>query len=129
VASVAVTVKVDEFPEIIEAGLAETLTVGAGFTRGVLPTTPPHPLNKRDSARLENSTARERIRDRDRGTRIFVKVSPLPLSAGEAKQNLKQNPLPGLWISDWKSHLRDRSLLYRHRPIKFSSLTTGPGLH
>ena len=53
-ASVAVTVKVDESPELIEAGLAETLTVGAGFTGGVLPTAPPHPLNRRDSPRLEN---------------------------------------------------------------------------
>jgi hypothetical protein len=78
VALEAVTVKVDESPELIEAGLAETLTVGAGFTGVVLPTAPPHPLNRRDSPRLENKTVRERIRERDRGTRIFVKVSALP---------------------------------------------------
>jgi hypothetical protein len=84
-ASVAVTVKVDEFPDVIEAGLAERLTVGAGFTGGILPATPPHPLNKRDSARLDNSAVRERTQETDRGTRIFVKVSPLPLSPGEAK--------------------------------------------
>ena len=85
-ASVAVTVKVDEFPEIIEAGLAETLTVGAGFTGGVIPAIPPHQLDKRDSARLENNTVRERIQERDRGMRICAKVSPLPQSAGEARQ-------------------------------------------
>jgi hypothetical protein len=74
----AVTVKVDEPPELIEAGLAERLTVGAGFTGVVSPTAPPHPLNRRDSPRLEKKTVRERIRERERGTRIPVKVSPSP---------------------------------------------------
>ena len=52
VALVAVTVKVDEFPETIEAGLAVKLIVGAGVLL-----TPRHPLNSRHNTRLNISLA------------------------------------------------------------------------
>jgi hypothetical protein len=46
VALVAVTVKVDELPDVIEVGLAVMLTVGAGDTVTVVPAEalPPAPV-------------------------------------------------------------------------------------
>jgi hypothetical protein len=50
VALVAVTVKVEELPAAIEAGLAVMATVGAGDVLLKLP--PAHPVNSRLSDRL-----------------------------------------------------------------------------
>ncbi len=69
----AVTVNVDELPEVIEAGLAAIVTVGAGGGTypGILFA---HPVNSKGSDRQDNSAAGERRRKRNRGTRTLLIV-------------------------------------------------------
>jgi hypothetical protein len=59
-AFVAVTVNVDGLPEVIEAGLAVMLTVGAVFVEPTL-IAPPHPVTSRASGRLRKSTAEKKV--------------------------------------------------------------------
>jgi hypothetical protein len=60
---VAVTVNIDELPDVIEARLAVILTVGTGET-GLEFTTilPPHPVRSRAKGRLNMSAAEMRLR-------------------------------------------------------------------
>jgi hypothetical protein len=73
VAFVAVTVRVEELPAVIEAGLATRLTVGAGVeeTVGALP---PQPVMSSTSGRLDFTTAEERFRNQAEVMRTLVKV-------------------------------------------------------
>jgi hypothetical protein len=71
VASDAETVKVDELPTVIDAGLAVMLTVGAGL---LLKVTPPQPLNSKGSESVENIAIGERIRERTRRTLSCIMV-------------------------------------------------------
>ena len=66
-AFVAVTVRIEELPEMIELGLAVMLAVGAGLTIPV--TLPPHPETSRVSRRLDNSAAENNVRHDESGMR------------------------------------------------------------
>jgi hypothetical protein len=124
VALVAVTVKVDEFPAVIEAGLAEMLTVGGGFETTVLP--PPHPLNSNDSARPGNSAAGKNVREKYRGRRILNKASPLSMSPGRGKTGLNKNfgsAANFAWGIATEARLLHTDVARRN----YSSLTTGHG--
>lgn len=57
VALLAVTVSVDELPEVMEVGLAVMLTVGGGAELPILPTLA-HPVNISSSGRQDNITIR-----------------------------------------------------------------------
>lgn len=115
---VAVTVRVEELPEEIELGLAEMLTVGEG---GVAATSPRHPLNSRDNARLDRSAVRERAREKDRGTRISVKASPQNTSvAGRGKTEPESEPVPD-WAFPAGVAIAGQILSIPNRPKMFSS--------
>jgi hypothetical protein len=71
VASDADTVKVDELPAVIDAGLAVMLTVSVGL---LLKVTPPQPLSSKGSESVENIAIGERIRERTRRTLTCIMV-------------------------------------------------------
>ena len=54
-AFVAVTVKVDELPALIDAGLAPMLTVGAGDVEVAMELLPPQPLKSKGSMKPETN--------------------------------------------------------------------------
>ncbi len=72
-ALVAVTVNVDELPDVLEVGLAVTLTVGGGVP-GLPGMLFAHPVNSRGSERQDNSATGEMSREKNQGKRIFVTV-------------------------------------------------------
>jgi hypothetical protein len=72
VAFVAVTVKMEELPETIEAGLVEMLTIGAGFEIPVKLT--PHPITSKANGRPDNNAAQNRVRQKEGEKCTFIKV-------------------------------------------------------
>jgi hypothetical protein len=62
---VAVTVNIDELPEVIEARLEVILTVGTGETGlGVTTILPPHPARSRGKGRQNMCAAEKKRRQR-----------------------------------------------------------------
>jgi hypothetical protein len=76
VAFVAVTVSVDEVPEMIEAGLAAMLIVGvaAGSPGRSLDLAAPHPTSVRSSGNTNIAANSEEILQSHRWGRIFIVV-------------------------------------------------------
>jgi hypothetical protein len=79
VALVALTVKVDELPALIDAGLAPMLTVGAGDLEepAAMELPPPQPLKSRGNMRPE--AIEEEIQLIDLRMRANLNMSILPL--------------------------------------------------
>jgi hypothetical protein len=64
----AVTVSVEDAPELMEVGLAVTETLGVAMP---LPVKPPQPAKTRENASPERSATEEWRRDRNRGKMLF----------------------------------------------------------
>jgi hypothetical protein len=66
----AVTIRVDEFPEVIVPGFAEMVTVGAAAAPPVeaFVNVAPQPVSNRDKQRKENADAARPAPERNRGT-------------------------------------------------------------
>jgi hypothetical protein len=135
VAFAAVTVKVDELPEVIEVGFAMMLTVGAADELPVLSEfalyLTPQPMDTRRSKGLHISAIEQRMRERNRGTRTFIKVfSFLPSNEERWSVKLRRKLVRETWhvylVTSPRSLPHHSALLPDEVSLCVVSLSRGP---